>query len=46
MNILGIFNVELIAIGSYLFIATKVGHTKMLTKVLKIGNDFRGLWNF
>ena len=46
MNILEILQGGINSNRSYLFIATEVSHTKMLTSVPKIETDFRRLWEF
>ena len=46
MNILEILQCGISSNRSYLFIATEVSHTKMLSRVLKIVKDFRRLWKF
>ena len=46
MNIVEILQCGINSNRSYLFIATEVSHTKMLTRVLKIEKDFRRLWEF
>ena len=46
MNILEILQCGINSNRSYLFIATEVSHTKMLTRVLKIEKDFIRLREF